>query len=176
MDLDSKPDYFMADDPEPSDDAVQKPVIQFGCEQKEAAAEGCGESEPRRRRRHPMRRMILWSVLFVLLALGIGFWVRYLNPYETDMNEVGYVVDLKKQGVIFKTWEGQMIVRSALVDSTKTYSRDFTFSVDRDALARRLSELKGTGTPVKVTYKRYWGMLPWRGANTCIVTEVEPQR
>lgn len=167
----------MTDDPEPSEDTGQKPVIQFGCGQKEAAAGGGSEGAvPCRRRRHPMRRMILLSVLFVLLALGIGFWARYLNPYETDMNEVGYVVDLKKQGVLFKTWEGQMIVRSALVDSTKTYSRDFTFSVDRDELARRLSEFKGTAIPVKVTYKRYWGMLPWRGANTCIVTEVEPQR
>ena len=30
MDLDSKPDYFMTDDPEPSEDTGQKPVIQFG--------------------------------------------------------------------------------------------------------------------------------------------------
>lgn len=64
----------MTDDPEPSEDTGQKPVIQFGCGQKEAAARGGSEGAvPCRRRRHPMRRMILLSVLFVLLALGIGF-------------------------------------------------------------------------------------------------------
>lgn len=88
------------------------------------------------------------------------------------MEEHGYVVDFKRQGMLFKTWEGQMLVQSALIDSTRPYSRDFVFSVDNDEVARKLAAAKGTGREVTVCYKRYWGVLPWRGATSTIVTSV----
>lgn len=120
-----------------------------------------------------MRRIFWWSVVVVVLSLAMVAWVRYVNPYETDMEEHGYVVDFKRQGVLFKTWEGQMIVQSALIDSTRPYSRDFVFSVDNDDVARKLAAAKGTGREVTVTYKRYWGVLPWRGATSTVVTSVK---
>ena len=174
MDLDSKPDYFLADDNDSGRQETDTPKIRFECCDNQP--ETPETPQPPHRRSHRMKRMFWWSVVIILFVLGIGFWIRYINPYETDMHETGYVVDFKRQGVIFKTWEGQMVVQSSLVDTTRTYSRDFSFSVDDDALAGRMSAMKDTGVPVKVTYKRYWGMLPWRGASTCIVTSAVPER
>ncbi len=162
MDLDSKPDYFINDEPAPE---TGKPVIKF---------EGAGAPGPEKKskKRHPLRRMMWWMAIVVILGLGATFWVRYINPYETDIEERGYIVDFKRQGIIFKTWEGQMVTQEALTDSTRPYSRQLTFSVDNDRTASRIAAAKGTGRPVTVTCKRYWGVLPWRGATPTIVTSV----
>ena len=163
MDFDDKPDYFMAPQPEETPD----PVIRFDNEE-------TPQPEKPRRRRNRGRKILLWSVFIIAAVLAGIFWMRYLAPYETHMHEEGYVVDFKKQGFLFKTWEGQMLVNQSLVDTSQVYSRDFVFSVDNDRVARELSSLKGSGKKVSVTYKRYWGALPWRGATTCIVTGVNP--
>ena len=179
LDFDSKPDYFTSDDDE---EELQEEVsttdngntIHFP----EATTVNSPVSEdpqqPETRKKHPMRRILWGSIVLLAIAFGIAFWIRYFNPYETDIQEVGYITDMKRQGVFFKTWEGEMIVRDALTDSTRVYSRDYKFSVDDDALASHISALKGTGTPVRLTFKRYWGVVPWRGASTCIVTEISP--
>ncbi len=65
-----------------------------------------------------------------------------------------------------------MLVKSALIDTTSTYSRDFVFSVDNDEVAHKLAAAKGTGREVTVSYKRYWGILPWRGATSTVITSV----
>ena len=164
MDLDSKPDNFLADD-------SAEPVIKFEGEPPVDSGSPVMPEKPKKR--HTMRRIFWWSVVVIVLALGIVCWVRYVNPYETDMEERGYVVDFKRQGVLFKTWEGQMLVQSAMIDSMRPYSRDFVFSVDNEEVAHKLAAAKGTGREVTVSYKRYWGILPWRGATSTIITSVK---
>ncbi|MDE6190510.1 MAG: hypothetical protein K2L31_06360 [Muribaculum sp.] len=163
MDLDSKPDNFLSEE-------TAEPVIKFDGS---APADTDTPSLPEKpRKRHKFRRVIWWCVVVMVLALAAVCWLRYVNPYETDMEERGYVVDFKRQGIIFKTWEGQMLVKSALIDTTSTYSRDFVFSVDNDEVAHKLAAAKGTGREVTVSYKRYWGILPWRGATSTVITSV----
>lgn len=163
MDFDDQPDYFTA--PQPEDNSEAK--IKFD----NTPASETPEPE-HRRKRHCGRRILCWTVLILAVVFGAIFWIRYMDPYETHMHEEGYVVDFKKQGFFFKTWEGQMLVNQSLTDTTQVYSRDFVFSVDDDKVAAELSALKGTGRRVTVNYRRYWGALPWRGATTCIVTGV----
>lgn len=162
MDLDDKPDYFTAPQPEETSD----PVIRF--ENNENP-----KSDHPKRRHGRARKILVWSIVTMVAVLAAIFWMRYLAPYETHMHEEGYVVDFKKQGFIFKTWEGQMLVNQSIADTSKVYSRDFIFSVDDNRIASELSTLKGSGKKVSVTYRRYWGALPWRGATTCIVTGVK---
>ena len=150
MDLDSKPDNFLSEEKDDN-------VIKF-----DGAAPVDSDSQPapeKPKKRHAMRRFLWWCVAVVVISLGVVTWISY-------------VVDFKRQGVLFKAWEGQMFVRSALIDSTRPYSRDFVFSVDNEDVADRLASAKGTGRKVTVSYKRYWGVLPWRGATPVIVTSV----
>lgn len=167
MDLDSKPDYFTA--PDTPEDESRDNVIRFEQAQLPRTEQQPEPKQPRRRRG---RRILCGSVLVLFAVVGIAVWIRYFNPYETDMHESGYVIDFKRQGYVFKTWEGSMVVNSSLTDTTRVYSRDFTFSVDNDDVAARLSALKDSGRLVTVGYKRYWGVLPWRGSSQCIVTSV----
>lgn len=161
MDFDTKPDHFMAEEPADPD----KPVIKF-----EETAPAPVELP---RKRHRLRRFVAWCVVIIVAAVAATVYFRYVNPYETDASERGYVADIKRQGMLFKTWEGQMLVQEALVDSLRPYTRDFTFSVANDEVASKLAAAKGTGRPVTVTYRRYWGVLPWRGATTTVVTDVK---
>ena len=66
-----------------------------------------------------------------------------------------------------------MISQSQLTDTTRVYSRDFYFSIPDDSLARVIQSYEGTGRPVTLTCKRYFGTLPWRGASKIVVTSID---
>ena len=177
MDFDNKPEYFMADGDD-NKQSTQPSTINFDNDinaktEANEPQQPAREEKPHRRRR-AWKRIFWWSVVIIALVLAAATWIRYFNPYVTDATERGYIVSMERRGIVFKTWEGQMIVQSALTDSTRLYSRDFIFSVDNPELAKMLVDVKGTGRQVNVTYKRYWGSLPWRGATCCIITAVEP--
>lgn len=126
------------------------------------------------KKKHRFRRFMAWLFVICLLVLAGAFWLRYINPYAVGSHERGYIVGLECRGMIFKTWEGEMITRKALTDTVNVYSRSWLFSVDNDEVARRLEQYNGSGRQVVVTYDRFMGALPWRGSQTCVVTGVEP--
>ena len=144
----------------------QAPTISFSA----ADTPKAPDTQARRRRRGC--GFWTWFVLVIVVALGVTFWLRYLNPYVTDAVARGYIERVEKRGIIFKTYEGEMIRRSALDDTTSVYSRDFAFSIESDSLAQRLQSFAGTGTVVSVRYRSYYGSLPWRGASRNVVESV----
>ncbi|MCM1337772.1 MAG: hypothetical protein NC187_08700 [Candidatus Amulumruptor caecigallinarius] len=127
------------------------------------------------RKRHRGRKVLLWLIVIIILGGAAAVWLRYYTPY-IQSQETGYVTNMERRGLIFKTYEGQMITESALTDTARVYSRDFVFSVTNDALADSLQALSGSGRKVTVAYDRYYGALPWRGAQPVIVTAILPQK
>ena len=139
----------------------------------DAPAEGpsdSGDCQKRSRR----RRVIFWSIAIILVGLAAGFYLRYCNPVEVDAKATGYLTGISKRGVIFKTFEGELIPDARLADSTRVYSRDFQFSIPDDSLALRLQKYQEMNAKVTVTYERYPATLPWRGASKFVVTAVAP--
>ncbi len=126
------------------------------------------------KKKHRFRRFMIWLGVIALIVLAGAFWIRYVNPYVVGAHERGYVVNVEYRGMIFKTWEGELIAQKSLTDTTRVYSHSFLFSVDNGEVAKQLEALSGTGKRVILTYDRYMGALPWRGSQTCIVTGVEP--
>lgn len=125
---------------------------------------------PRRR-----RGVGLWFWMFVAVALCAALYVRYFVPCASDLETVGYVTRVEKRGVALPTWECEMVSEAALADTSRVYQRDFNFSIPDEALARQLQACQGTGKRVRVTTKRYYGALPWRGASKAVLTALSPE-
>ena len=109
----------------------------------------------------------------MILAVTVG--IRYFVPYVTESKVTGYVTLVEKRGIICRTFEGEMVSESQLADKGNVYSRDVYFSIPDDETARRLQQYQGTGTPVTITCKRYYGTLPWRGASNNILVSFQPK-
>jgi hypothetical protein len=183
MDFDTKPDNFTRDD---NDDNTSRneanaatgnansdgrpASISFN-NNPEKPANPDQEKQQRHRR---FRKLLFWTLGVLAVVMLTAFWLRYFNPYGVGKQECGYVIDFECRGYVFKTWEGQMVVKNALNDSTHQYMRNFDFSVDDSDVADEILRYKNMGKEVIVTYKRYLGTLLWRGEHQYIVTGVEP--
>lgn len=122
------------------------------------------------------RRTLFWWILgagTVVVAVIVALWMYFFAPYVEEGTQYGYVESLEKRGYVFKTWEGVMIPYKEMMDTTRIYRRDFPFSVERPAVVLGLKRMEDTGLPVKVTYRRYRGTLPWRGSSGTIVVAVD---
>lgn len=123
-----------------------------------------------RRRRSRWRRTMWWVFLVLFAVLAGAFYIRYFVPHTTESKVTGFITNVEKRGIVYKTFEGEMISQSRLVDKEHLYQRDVVFSIPDDSLGRALQALQGTGHPVELTVKRYYGTIPWRGATNTIVT------
>lgn len=178
MKLDEHPDYYIDNDNDTATPAPdQGKTITFGNDTPGNTGNTTGTNEPtpatppRQPRR--ARKFLMWVVGISVVVIAVTIYIRYFNPYVTDARTRGYVTQVERRGIIFKTFEGEMISESALTDTTRIYSRDFSFTIPDDSLALRLQAVQGTGKPVTVTYKKYYGTLPWRGSSVNVVTGVE---
>lgn len=119
------------------------------------------------------RKIYAWIITIFVFVFALWVYFRYYNPYVTDAQETGYIMKIEKRGLLFKTYEGEMISVTSLEDSARTYQRDFVFSFENDSIAKLAMDLQGNGEKVKLRYKSYNGLLPWRGASKNIITAIE---
>ena len=121
-------------------------------------------------------RIPFWVWLICGLAvvgLVIGCWIRFFSPYVEDATQYGYVENIEKRGMIFKTYEGTLIPYKELMDTTRLYNRDFVFSVADQNTAATLKQAMYDVKPIRVGYKKYYATLPWRGASKIVVTSAD---
>ena len=121
-------------------------------------------------------RVPLWVWIICALAvigLVIGCWIRYFSPYVEDATQYGYVEGIEKRGMIFKTYEGTLIPYKDLMDTTRIYNRDFVFSVKDPATATAIKQAMYNVKPIRVTYRKYYATVPWRGASKIVVTDAD---
>lgn len=177
MNLDNDKDYFLHDfesekrgdtaaDPDRTPEAGEK--VDFT-----ATAGGDTGGETQAARRGGCRRFWGWFFTILALILAATFYIRYLTPHTTDSRMTGYITLVERRGIICKTFEGEMISLAALADST-VYRQKVTFSIPSDSLALALQKYQGTGRPVSVTFEKYYGTLPWRGASATVAVAAEP--
>ncbi len=174
FDDDTAPDHFTRDDAPAPTPAVADPDDPFA-----PAAEGAEQRLPGSaadRRRRKLRRGLVWAAVIVVAVLAGVCYVRYFLPYADDALATGYVRNVERRGLMFKTYEGELLTHEALTDTARIYQRDFTFSVPDDSLARLIQSYQGTGRPVTLTFERYYATVPWRGASKNVVTSVVEPR
>ncbi len=110
-------------------------------------------------------RIISAILLVAVIAFGY-FRFYYVFGEGVKSGTLNFVV---KKGVVFKTYEG-ILIQSGFRSGLKTgtiQSYEFAFSIANKDLAKELM-LMG-GQEVELSYKEYFGRLPWRGYTKYIV-------
>lgn len=112
---------------------------------------------------------IVSSVLVV--ALGVFVFFKFFFVYSEGVNE-GDINYFQKEGFIFKTYEGKMIQTgyNSRNSSATIQSNEFKFSVDDDEVARQIEN--NSSRQIKLHWKRYLGVLPWRGNSQYVVDSI----
>lgn len=122
-----------------------------------------------------MRKTITISLSILLLA-GLGYIsFIYFGVYSEGVR-AGTVIKLSKKGVMFKTWEGQLNIRSfGAISSNNQLSEVFEFSIQADETQtiKLLQEVSLSGERINLHYIERYRILPWRGSTKYFVTKVE---
>ena len=112
---------------------------------------------------------IVSSVLVV--TLGVFVFFKFFFVYSEGVNE-GDINYFQKEGFIFKTYEGKMIQTgyNSRNSSATIQSNEFKFSVDDEEVARQIEN--NSSRQIKLHWKRYLGVLPWRGNSQYVVDSI----
>jgi hypothetical protein len=106
----------------------------------------------------------------VVLVVATIYYFRYGRPFGEGVKAgtLNYVV---YKGWLWKTYEGEVILAGFQNKTNSSLqSNEFTFSIDNEAVAKRL-EL-ASGKEVQLHYYEYVGTLPWRGVSKFIVDSI----
>ena len=129
----------------------------------------------------------IWSSVFIMLigvflifVVGIPLLQMLWGTIgvHIDYSEgerVGTIVKFSEKGLIWKTWEGDMVVRSGYI----SYGDFWQFSIDnsdpnKEKLVEAIWDAFKTGQTVQVRYGQKAGAVPWRGKTSYFIKEVRP--
>jgi uncharacterized membrane protein len=116
------------------------------------------------------RKVFRWT-MYVLAVLLISFvYFKYFFTYSEGYR-AGLLQKFSNKGLIFKTYEGELILSS--VSSTSNVaiaSEKFQFSVLKKDISPMFDTLQGRN--VIVHYREKKGTVPWRGDSRYIVDSI----
>jgi hypothetical protein len=117
-----------------------------------------------------MRATTIIITVIILALVGFIYW-RYYFVFA-EGTKAGVLNTFQKKGVLFKTYEGQLI-QSGFRGNPATagiQSNQFSFSVTDERVAEKL--MQNSGKDMELHYKRYMGSLPWRGMQLFVIDSV----
>lgn len=125
---------------------------------------------------HPRRlTFLIWiAAALMIIAVGVGFWLRYIHPASVDGRQYGYVESIEYRGTVVRTYEGTLLPLHELTDTTRLYRRDFNFTAGSKEVAYALRDSMTKGVPVYVEYTTYHATLPWRGSSRIVIESILP--
>ena len=106
-----------------------------------------------------------------VVALVMFVYVKFFFVYSQGVNE-GDINYFQNEGFIFKTYEGKMIQTgyNSRNTSATIQSNEFKFSVEDEQVAKQIEN--SSSRQIKLHWKRYLGVLPWRGNSQYVVDSV----
>jgi hypothetical protein len=121
-----------------------------------------------------LKKVLKW-LLFLIVVIGVIFiYWKYFYTYSEGYR-AGLLQKFSHKGVIFKTYEGEIILSS--VSSNRDValaSEKFLFTVTNKTLMRQFDTLQGQ--PVIVHYRQKNAALFWRGDSPYLVDSVKVRR
>src|SRR3954467_15132584 len=107
--------------------------------------------------------------IIIIFLIGFIYW-RYFFVFA-EGTKAGVLNTFQKKGVLFKTYEGQLIQSGFRGNpTTAIQSNQFSFSVTNESVAQKL--MQNSGKDMELHYKLYNGSLPWRGMQLFVVDSV----
>lgn len=117
-----------------------------------------------------MKKIAYWSLLIVIILIVAFSYIKYEFTYSKGYR-AGMLQKFSGKGLIFKTFEGEMILSSVQSDANVAIaSEKFLFSVSDETIAKSLEQIQGRRVVVHYLEKK--GALPWRGDSNYIVDSV----
>ena len=120
------------------------------------------------------KKVLKW-LLFLIVIIGVSFiYWKYFFTYSEGYR-AGLLQKFSNKGIIFKTYEGEMILSS--ISSNRDValaSEKFLFTVTNKSLVRQFDTLQGQS--VIVHYKQKNAPLFWRGDSPYLVDSVNVKR
>ena len=106
-----------------------------------------------------------------VVALVVFVYVKFFFVYSQGVNE-GDINYFQNEGFIFKTYEGKMIQTGYNSHNTSAtiQSNEFKFSVVDERIAEQIDS--NSSRQIKLHWKRYLGILPWRGNSQFVVDSI----
>jgi uncharacterized UPF0160 family protein len=120
------------------------------------------------------KKVLRWTLIIIVIFLGIFVYWKYFYTYSEGYR-AGLLQKFSSKGMIFKTYEGEMILSS--VSSNREValaSEKFLFTMTNKALVRQFDTLQGN--MVIVHYRQKNGRLPWQGDTPYLVDSVKVKR
>lgn len=119
------------------------------------------------------RRFVAWGItLLCFLGVIVFLYILFFTPQVDQAVQYGYVDNVNRDGMIFKTYEGN-IIPYTINDTVRPYDGDFVFSTRNEKVAAQLYRLRESGYPARVEYAVYRYRMPWRGNSKVIVLKAD---
>ena len=116
------------------------------------------------------KKILRWFLILLVIFCGIFIYVKFFYTYS-EGSRVGLLQKFSKKGMLFKTYEGEMILSS--ISSNRNValaSEKFLFSVTGKGMAQKFDSLQGRNVVVYYNEKR--GVVFWRGDSKYIVDSI----
>ncbi|MBE0646149.1 MAG: hypothetical protein IH596_00025 [Bacteroidales bacterium] len=122
-----------------------------------------------------MKKTLTVTVIILLAVLFGVFSFLYWGVYDEGVR-AGTVLRISKQGVIWKTYEGQLDLSSfGALKKVSPIAGTFDFSVEpsNDSIVKLLEKVSLSGERVNLRYIKRYMTFPWRGKTKYFIEGVE---
>jgi hypothetical protein len=116
------------------------------------------------------KKVLQWTLSLIIISLVIFVYFKYFFTYSEGYR-AGLLQKFSNKGVVFKTYEGELILSS--VSSTSNVaiaSEKFIFSVMKKNVSLQYDTLQGKNVIVHYIEKK--GTVPWRGDSQYLVDSI----
>jgi len=122
-----------------------------------------------------MKKALTYTVVILLVILFGVFTFFYWGVYDEGVR-AGTVLRISKQGIIWKTYEGQLDLASfGALKNVSPIAGTFDFSVEpeNDSIVKLLEQVALSGERVNLRYIKRYMTFPWRGKTKYFIRGVD---
>jgi hypothetical protein len=112
------------------------------------------------------------SVIVLIITLSIVTGFTGIGPNYSNGERVGIVTKLSEKGVIFKSWEGELLMALPIDVAGTTQPEKFAFNVEKACVERMNTAMKESKR-VTLIYRQWWSKPNYKIDHDYVVTDIK---